>query len=76
MIFLYFGGYIFLCLSPVWEWSSLVETQQLNGPELDRYRAIFMVRQKKNRRSGETVIYCGLKRGERDRSARLNLKVG
>ena len=27
MIFLYFGGYIFLCLSPAWEWSSLVETQ-------------------------------------------------
>lgn len=47
MIFLYFGGYIFLYLSPVWEWSSLVETQQLNGPELDRYWAIFVVRQEK-----------------------------
>ena len=52
MIFLYFGGYIFLCLSPVWEWSSLVETQQLNGPELDRYRAIFMVRQEKTTEAG------------------------
>ncbi len=44
MIFLYFGGHIFLCLSLACEWSSSqIDAQQLNGPELNSYRAFFIV---------------------------------